>query len=520
MAKSKRMDQIKAILRNYHHSKSIKATARQLLVSKNTVRDYLRRAFAYTADIQQLLDMEDSLLDQILNPIDSFEKQKERLLDFESQVAGWVQDLKKVGVTRQLLWEQYRKSNPDGYGYSQFCEHLKAYVARHDLTLALEHQPGEVMMVDFAGKKMHWIDESSGEVHDCEILVAVFPCTQYCFCIALPSQRLPDFIDGLNQSLLYFKGLPRVILSDNLKAYVSKPDRYEPKFTQLCEQLGEHYQIELQATRVGKPKDKASVENAVLQIYRSIYAPLRNRVFHSLMALNEDICHQLSILNNRPYQQKEGSRITLFDRYERPLIRPLPADIFEIKKITQAKVQRNYHIMLGDEKNFYSVPWQYVGKKVEVLYTTKHVEIYLESRRIAIHSRTLVGKQQYRYITKEEHMPQHHVEWKQSQGYDATYFLKKAQAIGPHTRWAMQQVLLSRVMESQTYNSCKGILNLGLIYTDQRLEQAARRCQQSNKATYTMLKLILERKLDRVVEEPPAQSLGFHENIRGAEYYQ
>lgn len=513
------MDQIKAILRNYHHSQSIKATARQLNVSKNTVRDYLRRAFAYSNDLLTLLAMDDGQLEDLFIK-EPPERQKERLTDFEGQIDKWVKELTKVGVTRHILWEQYRKANPDGYGYSQFCEHIKAYVARNDLTLALEHQPGEVMMVDFAGKKMHWIDEATGEVHYCEVLVAVFPCTQHCFCIALPSQSLPDFIEGLNQAFLYFRGLPKVILSDNLKAYVSKPDRYEPKFTQLCEQLGAHYQLDLQATRVGKPKDKASVENAVLQVYRSVYAPLRNEVFHSLKALNEAIVRQLALFNNRPYQKREGTRRGLFDTYERPQMRPLPPDLFELKKITQAKVQRNYHILLGEEKNYYSVPWQYVGKKVEILYTRQTVEIYLESKRITTHTRSIVGKQQYRYVTKDEHMPTDHYEWKQSKGYDSAYFLKKAEEIGHYTRWAMQQLLHSRIVEAQTYKSCQGVLSLAQTYSPQRLENAARRCMQNNKATYTMIRNILDRKLDQVTEEVPEQSLGDHENIRGAAYYQ
>ena len=165
------------------------------------------------------------------------------------------------------------------------------------------------------------------------VLVAVFPCTQYCFCLALSSQSLPDFIEGINQAMLYFKGLPKVLLSDNLKAYVSKPERYEPTFTQLCEQLGVHYQIELQAARVRKPKDKASVENAVSQVYRSIYAPLRNEVFFSLQALNGAIIRQLEVFNERSYQKKEGSRKSLFETYELPVMRPLPSDLFEIKKI-------------------------------------------------------------------------------------------------------------------------------------------------------------------------------------------
>ncbi len=95
-----------------------------------------------------------------------------------------------------------------GYGYSQFCERLKRAVGRKDLTLSLDHVPGEVMQVDFAGKKMHWVDEYSGEVHYCEVLIAVMPHSQHTFAIALDSQKVGDFVHGLNQALLFFGKLP------------------------------------------------------------------------------------------------------------------------------------------------------------------------------------------------------------------------------------------------------------------------------------------------------------------------
>jgi transposase len=519
MAKRKRMDQIKAVIRNYLSSGSIKATARQLKMSKNTVREYVRRAEASVVGLPGILDLDEPALEKVFYGPEA-RLSDTRLTVFEQQAGEWLKELKRPGVTRQTLWEEYRATHPEGYGYSQFCEHFRRYVARLDLTLALEHKPGEVLMVDFAGKKLHWVDPESGEVHDCEVLVAVFPFSQYCFCIALPSQSLADFIEGLNQALLFFGCLPLILLSDNLKAYVSRADRYEPTFTQLCEQLGVHYQVELQATRVAKPKDKASVENAVTQVYRRIYAPLRNEVFHSPQALNEAIIRQVHVLNEQPYQKKPGSRKSLFTEYELPRTRPLPADLFEIKKIAKAKVQRNYHVFLGEEKNFYSVPWQYVGKQVEVLYTSKNVEVYLDQKRIATHQRLFPGSGGYCYQTRVEHMPKEHQEWKKTQGYDAAYFLKEAGKIGPATHWAVQQVLLGRIQESQAYNSCKGILHLAKKYSPQRLELAAQRCQASAKATYGMLKRILQLKLDQQKEEPPVQlSLGLHDNIRGPEYY-
>lgn len=511
------MDQVKTIIQTYLVSNSIKATARQLKISKNTVRSYVRRAKDCGEDLSKLLELEDEVFHRIFYEGPTAINSREDL--FSQKVEYWIKELRRTGVTRYLLWEEYRREYPDGYGYSQFCERLKREKGRGDLSLALDHNPGEVMMLDFAGKKLRWVDLGTAEVHECEILIAVFPYSQYTFALGLASQKIEDFIHGLNQAFLFFGALPKVILSDNLKAYVNKPDRYEPTFTQLCEQLAAHYQVDLQATRVGKPKDKASVENAVAQTYRRIYAPLRNELFHSLEQLNEVISTQLGQHNAKPYQKKQGCRKSVFQDDELPQMRELPSELFEIKKITTAKIQNNYHVFLGEEKNYYSVPFQYCGQRAEVLYTSKIVEIYLKGRRIAIHQR-LPGRDTYLYQTKAEHMPRNHQEWKQAQGYDGEYFLNQARKIGPATHWAIQHILCSRIYQEQSYKSCLGTLKLADKYSAERLENAAKRCEIVQKTSYRMLKRILQLNLDKQAAQAKQMSLPFHDNIRGPQHYQ
>jgi transposase len=521
MASKKRMDQIRNILRNYVSSGyNVKVTSRVLGISKNTVKEYVRRAQQSYSDIREVLSLDDDLFHKLMYKED-VRKSDNRQKEFEEQCAGWLVELGKVGVTRSLLWAEYRQDKPDGYGYSQFCEYLRQYANRQNLTLTLEHRAGEVLMVDFAGKKMSWIDRSTGEKHDCEVLVTVLPFSQYSFCIALPSQKIGDFIHGINEALRFIGAVPQSILSDNLRSYVSKSERYEPTFTQLCEQMGAHYQFDLQAARVRHPRDKASVENGVGQIYRRIFAPLRNQEFYSIEQLNAAILEQLYQQNEQAYQKKVGSRRSLFEQYELPQMRPLPTDAFEVKKMTTAKIQRNYHIFLGEEKNFYSVPWQYAGKQSEVLYTHDTVEIYVAGKRIATHHRLVPNGFDNRYQTREEHMPQNHLEWRKSQGYDTAYFLSQAALIGPHTHEAVRLILQGRIHEAQTYNSCKGVLHLAKQYSNERLENAAKRSLNAGKATYTMLKKILQLNLDQLEREEHNQlSFGFHENVRGPQNYQ
>ncbi len=519
MGQFKRMDQIKEILRVYQQTNSIKATCRRLHVSRTTVRSYLRQVKSSGLDISQVLQLGTSEFVALVYPNQN-DKSAQQEVDFTSRIDYWITQLPRVGVTRKLLWEEYRSECKNGLGYSQFCERLGREIGRRDLTIKMDHKPGEVMQVDFAGAPMRWVDARTGEVHKCPVLVATMPHTQYSFAMALPSQRVGDFIHGLNQALLFFGRLPRVILCDNLKSFVTKADKYEPDFNELCVQLAAYYDLDLQATRVRKPKDKASVENLVSTIYTRIYAPLRDDIFHSLEELNEAITRQLKEHNNKPYQLKPGCRSSEFKSVEFECMSELPGELFEVKKTTRSKVRRDYHIYIGEEKNFYSVPFQYVGKESMVVYTSGVVEVFIGNERVATHPR-LLYRNLYRYQTDPAHMPRSHSEWKKARGFNAAYYIDQAEKIGPSVRWAIEFVIRSAIHAPQSFNSCMGILRLADKFSPTRLEQACIRCQKVDKVTYKMLKNILTRNLDHVVEQDDLFSATpAHENIRGPEAYQ
>lgn len=358
----------------------------------------------------------------------------------------------------------------------------------------------------------------SGEVYKAEILVAVMPHTQHCFAIALRSQKVGDFIHGLNQAFLFFGRLPKVILSDNLKSYVTRADKYEPEFNELCVQLATYYGIELRATRVRKPKDKASVERSIGISYQRIYAPLRDEVFHSIGQLNIAIMGQLEIHGNEPYQQRPGCRLSEFTAYEYPLMKDLPADLFEIKKSTESKVRRDYHVFIWEEKNFYSVPFQYVGRPSTVVYTSKTVEVFIDNKRVATHTR-LLCRDLYRYQTDPTHMPRSHAEWNKARGFNAAYYIGLGRKIGPGTHWAIEHIIRSATHPPQSFNSCIGIIQLAKKYSEERFENACLRCQKIEKVTYRILKNILQKNLDQQDEQGDLFSPPAHENIRGSETY-
>ena len=517
MGKFKDMNHVKLILSTYLTTKSLRKTAKRLAMSKNTVKKYINLGRTHTLNLSDLLLLPDAEFIKVF-----YSSQEEKITEkeryFLSHVDDWLKALQEVGVNRKVLWDEYKRSNPNGYGYSQFCEKLYKEAEGKDLTLHLVHEPGEVMQVDFAGKKLKWMD-LSGTEHKCEVLVAVLPFSQKTFVVALPSQKVLDFVDGLNKALVFFGKLPQKILSDNLKSFVTKADRYEPKFNDLCLQLSAFYQIDLQAARVRKPKDKASVENMVRTVYSRIYAPLRHKTHYSLEELNSSINEQLIIHNNTPFQKKEGSRQSLFKRYEFSVMRDLPSDLFEVKKTRKGKIQKNYHFYLSEDKHYYSVPYRYASRDAVAYYTLKTVEMFIDNERVAIHKR-LSPNTKNPYQTKEEHMPKNHQQWREAEGFNAPYFRKMATKIGPATYWAMEQVLTSRMHQAQTYRSCMGILGLGRQFSKTRLENAARRCQKAGKANYSMLKNILNANLDKQEEQPNLFNIPDHDNIRGPEAYE
>ncbi|PNJ92569.1 IS21 family transposase, partial [Cylindrospermopsis raciborskii] len=299
---------------------------------------------------------------------------KNEQLDFNAQrlpqliqyLKDAVSSLKSTGVTRQTIWAEYLQIHPDGYGYSQFCFHLSEYQKNRDLSMHMEYTPGDMIMVDFTGKHLYYVDAETGERIKCEVFIGIMPYCGLIFCKAVHTQQISDFIQCINEMLLFYRGVPATILCDNLKTAVTRPCRYEPGFTEICNQLSDHYQTTFSATRPYSPRDKGMVEKAVGIVYTNIFAPLRHTVFSSLEALNTSIYDQLIMLNNKAYKNTVYSRWYFYDQHESSSLKSLATEPFAPKKVVILTVQRNYHIQLSENHHYYSVPYQYVGKKVKV----------------------------------------------------------------------------------------------------------------------------------------------------------
>ncbi len=510
------MEQLKQVLQLADKGMAVKQIARLTGLARNTVKSYLARAQAN--DLPPLIP-HDAELAAIMFNHDEAPCTSPRQRQLRSFLQGADKELVKPGVTRQLLWREYLEQFPQGYGYSQFCHHLQRLMNKKDVTMHLEYTAGEQLMMDFAGKKYPITDPVSGEVLYVEVFVAILPYSGLIFCFPVPSQKTTDFLEAINELLCFIGGVTLTILCDNFRTAVTRSDRYEPVFTDLCYQLGEHYRTTFSATRPGKPRDKAMVEAAVKEVYRSVYAPLRHRIFHSISELRQHFLLQLEVLNNRPYKGSSFSRRDLFLTHEAALLHPLPSEPMQLKKGTILTVQRNYHIQLREDGHYYSVPWEHVGKKVQIWYDQQSLEVYLDHQRIAVHVRKAPYGQSYH--TVEAHMPPRHQEAKAHKGWTREALLDQAGLVGHSVRQAAEQILANSIYMEQNYKSCYGMLMLEKRYGKARLQDACTLALNGTRINYTMIKNILMNGMDKqLVQQTLKSPLPVHPNIRGAAHYQ
>lgn len=507
------MEQIKEILQLHKDGVPIREIARRVGVSRNSVRKYLQRIGPSTAGIDDSKALADAAYGA-----ESQQQTQVRPHELAVHFAYAQRELTRTGVTRQLLWQQYIEQHPNGYSYSQYCYHLQQYLQHADTVMHLSYTPGDMIMLDFAGKKLQYVDKSSGELIDCEVFVSILPFSGLIYCTAVHTQRSHDFMTCINRMLLYYGGAPVTLLCDNLKTAVIRPDRYEPTFTDLCYQLSEHYHTTFSATRPYSPRDKGLVEGAVKIVYTSIFAPLRDETFTSLEALNKAIGKELEALNHKPYKGTQYSRRHYFEQHEQALLKELPTEPFSRKKVVQHKVQRNYHVQLSEMRHYFSVPYTYVGQYVRVMYDDKVVEIYHNFQRIAVHKRGLLHHTVYHTLL--EHMPPKHAHMLQVKGWTTDDLLARALAIGPEVQQTAALLFTNNFFVEQNYKSCQGLLMLEKTYGKERLIAACTRALRGSRVSYGMVKNILQRGLDKQSTQGELFTTPEHDNIRGAAHYQ
>jgi transposase len=504
------MRNIREILRlHFESGLSRRQIARSCNIAHSTVVAYLQRAAQVQIRWPLPEEMDDTALERLLAGSSPPSTPRRPRPD----TAYLLQEMRKKHVTLALLWQEYREAHPDGYGYTQFCHCYHEARRQLDVTLRQEHRAGEKLFTDFAGDTLPIHDPHTGQTYPAYLFVAVLGASSYTFARAVLSMNLPNWIELHVQALEFLGGVPEILVPDNTSCAVLRPDRYEPDLNPAFAQMAAHYGTAIIPARVRKPRDKAKVEAGVLLAERWILAALRHHSFFALAELNDAIGPLLPKLNARPFHRLPTCRAALFERLDRPALKPLPEQHYSYQEWKKAKVAPDYHVLVCE--HFYSVPYQLVGQEVEACVSAGTVEILYRHRRVASHVRSFAKGG---FTTDPAHRPkshQAHLEW------TPTRIIAWAGSVGPQTAALVAHILASRPHPEMGFRSCLGIIRLGKEYPAERLEAAAARALRANVTTYRSLKSILDHGLDRMPEgaaesSPPIE----HANLRGREYYQ
>src|SRR5271170_1884797 len=484
--------------------------ANSLRLSQASVSDYLSRVrrAGLTWPLPDGLD--DARLEAMLFPLPPDVPSEQRPVPDWSAVH---RGLRRPNVTLALLWEEYRAATTDGFGYSWFCDLYREWTGRLKPTLRQVHIAGERLFVDFAGHTMEVIDPATGEIQRAEIFVAVLGASSFIYAEATASQTLPDWIGAHVNALNAIGGVPRQIVSDNLKAGITKACFYEPTVNRTYADMAVHYRTAIIPARPYKPRDKAKVEVGVQVVQRWILARLRNRRFFSLSELNRAIRELVDQLNDRPMRGWGTTRRALFDQLDRPALSALPPTPYEYADWKRCRVNLDYHIEIA--KHFYSVPFRLLRQEVEARITAKTVEIFHRGNLVATHLRSL---RPYRPTTVADHMPSSHRRYR-----DWTHerIQREAASVGDDTAALVEIILRSRPHPEQGFRSCIGILGLRKRYGAERLDAACAKALLLGTRSYGSVAAILKNKQESKTapqRETDQPSL-LHDNIRGPGYY-
>lgn len=514
------MTKIRQVLRCYADQKGSKSISYLLGLSRTTVKKYIRLFETSGKSIEEILKMGDSELYSIFHevpPPTQIEVLSPRRQELEDLYPEYCKRLKKRGMTKDILYKDYCALSKEPYSRSQFMNLFKRYQILHNPVAHIEHKAGDKMYIDYAGDKLQIIDRQTGELRDVEVFVAILPCSQLTYVEASMSQKKEDLIQSCENSLRFYGGTPAVIVPDNLKSAVTKHRKYESELNEDFAAFAEHYGITVMPARVRKPKDKALVEDAVKLTYKNIYTKLEGQKFYDLESLNKAIWVALEIHNNAPMSNGRPSRRAQYEDIEREYMRVLNPHRFELKQRQTVTVQKNGYIRV--DKNFYSVPTKYIGRKLNVLYNSITVNIYsMTNNLIASHKRSY---KIFEYITDTAHLP---INQQKLSTYDPESLLCEAEQLNSELKVFLVNVITEKKYPEQAYKSCRGILKLAGKVGIDRMLKACKIASISGTYNYRAIEDILNNKQDELpIEDWEMIDCDYtspnHKNVRGKDYY-
>ena len=508
---------LKQIISLHLDGYSNRKIADALSISRNTVNTYMRLFKGSHYTFKELLSFDTAGLERLFPSHTTIDNTRyDALMRY---FEGMNKARNHPGFTFLYHYGEYSQRTKEPYGYTQFMEHYRRKYSKLRGSMKLEHEAGKELYIDYAGKKLHIVDKDTGEVIPVEVFVAILPNSQYTYVEASRSQKREDLIGCCENALHFYGGVPKAIVSDNLKSAVTRSSKYEAQINRSFKDFARHYNCVINPARGYAPQDKALVENAVHLAYQRIYYPLREMTFFSLEDLNREIKRLLERYNNLLFKRKEASRLELFQSVERTYLKSLPSTRYELKEYRRAKVQKLGYVYFSPDKTYYSVPYRYIGKETTIHYTKNAVEVYYNHGRIALHSR---NPSKGVYITNKEHLSSTH---KYYSDWSPEFFKNKAIPYGNNVAACVEQIIANVDYPEIGYKRAMGVIQLHKSYGSQRLDNACKRALQADAVSYKRIQNILKNNLDQSslffqdLEEETSH-IPKHQNVRGASNYQ
>lgn len=508
------MNKLKQLIRLHSQGCSKLKIAEQTGIARNTLKKYLAILTSCSLGYDALNQLSEKELEVLfIKPQDKPLNAKVQTLF--SQFPHVEKELKRKGVTRYLLWEEYKRNHPDGLCRSQFNQYFNQWKAQVNPVMHIEHKAGDKLYIDFAGDKLTIVDKQSGEIQKVEVFVAILGASQLTYVEAVSSQSKEDLISACENALHYYGGVPAAIVPDNLKSAVNKSSKYEAEVNETFADFAQHYSTYVLPARAYRPRDKALVENAVRIIYTRIYTKVHSQQYYTLEELNAAILIALETHNNRMLNGRNYSRKDQFEEVERAALNPLPQFRYELKKQLFVTVMKNGHVSLNVDKHNYSVPYRFIGKKIKLMYSRTTVQMFYNYECIATHQRI---KSPYSYTTDKDHLASTH---RFVSDWTPERFLSWAEGIHEDVKLYILKILARKQHPEQAYKSCVGILSFAKKVGNERLIKACQRALDYGVYNYKIIQNILEKGLDKNTgDETEPLEMPPHENIRGQEYYQ
>ncbi len=504
---------IKQIIQQHKEGKSQRQISKQLGVHRRTISDYIEQY--KKAGNPNIEDLEDQKVLEILQIEAKKVKPSSRYELASKFIDGQQVNRKKAGFTVENLYNSYKSMDYEWhYSRPQFYRIVQDKWFKEQGSLKLVHRYGEKLFVDYAGKKLRYYDKSTGEENQAEVLVCILPASGYIYVKAVISQEVIPFIEGIRSCLEHLGGVPGGIITDNLKSAVTRVGKYESTINKQLQSFAEHYSTSIDPTRPYSPKDKAMVEGAVKICYNKIYYHVQDKAYYNLREVNEAIKLWTEQLNKGKLTHCDHSRYDQFEDELKELVE-LPKYEYSIKTYQRAKVQKMGYVLCSKLKNYYSVPYTHIGKRVELQYDEDNLCVYYNNERIATHK---ISQRKGYYVTNTNHLSSSNkavAEW------SPEYFINQARQQGVNVEKYVTELIAQKPYPEQAYKQIQGILNLCRKYGRDRVNKACEIAFSHNSRTYKMIEQIIvnDKDLDDEGHESFSRAISRHQNIRGSKYF-